>query len=61
MCAQAYLVPNVITMELLNFRIEALGKLGVEIYLSEFQFPGERPERSVNICAPCCEELTMEN
>ena len=29
-------------MELINYRLEALGKLGVDIYISEFLFPGMR-------------------
>lgn len=42
---QAYLTPDIVTMELINFRLEALGKLGVELYITEFLFPGEQTGR----------------
>lgn len=36
---QAYLTPGLVSMELVNLRLEQLGKLGVEVHLSEFLFP----------------------
>lgn len=38
---QAYLTPNAISWEILNLRLEALGKLNVTLYISEFQWPGK--------------------